>query len=289
MTFSEIFFFSSFFSLLAILITGFVVVASPYGWPQKSFLVHVPSDVQTYLSFFAVAIYLLPILVSGVFFVLLVWPKKQQIEPETDLDQPGPRRSFEDIVFPATNECSFTCSESLRSKKPTDSIDLSDYNQILKDVGLPYDSSYQDHSQERNEVADPFPILQSIASPQMEFGGLEASYPTEERRDSTSTSTGRVSRDLTNSIPNVTVKSRKSAERTAALRSLKTNLSITIIFCFTNLFLLIPSKTLKMYFCVISTSLLRALLPISTTVANFGTIRSVALKFLELMVYNLLG
>ena len=72
---------------------------------------------------------------------------------------------------------------------------------------------------------------------------------------------------------------RLEAERVSALRALKTNLMMILLFVASNLFLLIPSKVWQTYFCIVDTSIQKSLLPIVTTMANFGTVRSVAAQF----------
>ena len=64
--------FCSFIILLLINITAFVTLASPYGWPSKSFINHVPDNVQEWLVYIAVAIFIFPILISGTFYLLII-------------------------------------------------------------------------------------------------------------------------------------------------------------------------------------------------------------------------
>jgi hypothetical protein len=75
------------------------------------------------------------------------------------------------------------------------------------------------------------------------------------------------------------VANRQEAERVSAMRSLKTNLIMILLVFMSNFVLLIPSKVWQTYFCIVDTSIQKALLPIITTMANFGTVRSVARQF----------
>ena len=77
-------------------------------------------------------------------------------------------------------------------------------------------------------------------------------------------------------------KDKLEAERLAAMRSLKTNLILILFFFTTNLFLLIPSKNWQLFFGVSNTSFQKTLVPIATTMANFGTIRSVCSQYWRL-------
>ena len=77
-------------------------------------------------------------------------------------------------------------------------------------------------------------------------------------------------------------KDKLEAERLAAMRSLKTNLILILFFFSTNLFLLIPSINWQLFFGVSNTSFQKTLVPIATTMANFGTIRSVCSQYWRL-------
>jgi len=72
---------------------------------------------------------------------------------------------------------------------------------------------------------------------------------------------------------------KQEAERVSAMRSLKTNLIMVLFVGLSTLFLIIPSKMWQTYFCIVDTSIEKALLPIVTTMANFGTVQSVARQF----------
>jgi hypothetical protein len=63
--------FLAFFLLLLTNVVGFALFASPYGWPAKSFLKYVPPNIQIFLSIFAVSVFTLPVIVSGIFYILL--------------------------------------------------------------------------------------------------------------------------------------------------------------------------------------------------------------------------
>ena len=47
-------------------------MASPYGWPAKSFIEHVPANIQVNLSFIAVAVFILPVLISGIIYLKII-------------------------------------------------------------------------------------------------------------------------------------------------------------------------------------------------------------------------
>ncbi len=77
---------------------------------------------------------------------------------------------------------------------------------------------------------------------------------------------------------------RSYKEKMAAIRSLKTNLILILLFFVSGTFLIIPSQIWKTYFVIVDTAIQKALLPIVTTSANFGTVRSVGSKFWNLML-----
>jgi hypothetical protein len=82
---------------------------------------------------------------------------------------------------------------------------------------------------------------------------------------------------------NLVVK-RQEAERMSALRSLKTNLIMILLVGLSMMFLLIPSKTWQAYFCIVDTSFQKGFLPVVTTMANFGTVRTVATQLWKTVV-----
>ncbi len=77
---------------------------------------------------------------------------------------------------------------------------------------------------------------------------------------------------------------RSYEEKMAAIRSLKTNLILILLFFVSGTFLIIPSQIWKTYFVIVDTAIQKALLPIVTTLVNFGTVRSVGSKFWNLML-----
>jgi hypothetical protein len=82
---------------------------------------------------------------------------------------------------------------------------------------------------------------------------------------------------------NLVVK-RQEAERMSALRSLKTNLIMILLVGLSMMFLLIPSKTWQAYFCIVDTSFQKGFLPVVTTMANFGTVGTVATQLWKTVV-----
>jgi len=70
---------------------------------------------------------------------------------------------------------------------------------------------------------------------------------------------------------------RQEAEQMSALKSLKTNLVMILLVSLSILIILIPSKIWQTYFLIVNSSVLKVLLPIVTTMANFGTVQSLAI------------
>jgi len=234
-------------------------------------------------------------MVSGVFFALLIRPKPK-IAPETNSD-PQALKTFEEVrIPPIAEECSDSpCSSFESASRNQPENDAFDYNKILKEAGLPYDSpsKHTSHQKTRKKtkadpVDDPTPILEATANSEInsknrnsdEGNGMSNSLNEPQEVECQPNSSV---------ISGAKVHSRESAERTAAIRSLKTNFVIITIFCFSNLLYLIPSKTWAMYFCILGTSALRSLLPVATMMANFGTIRSVAANFFDMILYIFIG
>ena len=67
-------------------------------------------------------------------------------------------------------------------------------------------------------------------------------------------------------------------ERQAAVRALSTNFCIVFLFCLPNMFMLINSPWAK-YLCTLNMSVHKGLMPILTTIANFGTVRDVSSEY----------
>ena len=68
-------------------------------------------------------------------------------------------------------------------------------------------------------------------------------------------------------------------ERDLAIRSLGTNLLLFSLVILTSVLYLVPSPTWQSFFTAANESLQKGLLPTLSTMANFGTIRSVALQY----------
>jgi len=66
------------------------------------------------------------------------------------------------------------------------------------------------------------------------------------------------------------------AQILAAQRSLQTNLVLGGLFCITFCIVLLVSKSLRVYLTVILFSVMKAAMPLLTTLVNFGTVQSVA-------------
>ena len=68
-------------------------------------------------------------------------------------------------------------------------------------------------------------------------------------------------------------------EKTSAIRSLETNLLLIGLVIMMSVLFLVPSPTWQFFFIAANGSLQKGLLPTLSTMANFGTIRSVALQY----------
>jgi hypothetical protein len=67
-------------------------------------------------------------------------------------------------------------------------------------------------------------------------------------------------------------------ERKAAVRALTTNFCIVFFFCLPNFMMLIKSPWSR-FFSLINLSFHKCMMPVLTTIANFGTIREVCLQY----------
>ena len=69
------------------------------------------------------------------------------------------------------------------------------------------------------------------------------------------------------------------AQILAAERSLQTNLVLVLSFCLLFFIFIFVSKQLRLYFIVVVFSIMKAAMPLMTTLANFGTVQSVANQY----------
>jgi hypothetical protein len=79
---------------------------------------------------------------------------------------------------------------------------------------------------------------------------------------------------------------RPSMEIEAALRSMKTNLLMLLLFFLNFFLLLIPYDTWRVFWDLIVQSLLKFVLPTFTTISNFGPVREVVAIYLQRMFHR---
>jgi hypothetical protein len=74
---------------------------------------------------------------------------------------------------------------------------------------------------------------------------------------------------------------RFEVKKESTMRALKTNLLFSLFISLSLLALVFPSDSWSSYVICLLASVQKGLLPITTTMANFGTIRSVTMKFMD--------
>ena len=356
----------------------FYSFAGPYGWPAKSFIKYVPLNVQAFLSLVGVLVFTAPVVVSGIFYVLLVYSR---CKPGTNRvgEAPVELSSLEDDVFtePVSQSPKDIIQKSIKNDKFSGSFTNSlltiengtedqgcyfqenqfeikpmfDYNKILRESGQPYeDLTYKNSNNEssvckdgyfekegrknsrrnktkltkvnvthncskicindniyknRKEISCPkiFTIVEYPNTSQCIKNGqpipknvncewnsieIDTTFQKTENQNGSQTDKMTFARHSQSSsfqqqmqFTKITDKSRTEAERISALRSIETNLIMILWFYLSNIFLLFPSKFWKTYFCLVNTSIQKALLPLVTTIANFGTVRSLGTELLK--------
>ncbi len=283
----------------------------------------------------------LPIIISGIFYVLLVWSQfttafknnvnvvlePDSIEMVNNISNCIPELRYDALKTPTQDVQMMGHNEGNNKMQ---SVDF-DYNKILMESGMPFDTtvrnvecagenkdksrnvflvkdnskkatksglfyvltqcqnSVENHSTKQSNV-DNAPIENATDRNKIQTKGnmnssiLSLSVKNENEEDlitnlENQTINGDFQNDELATNEDLINEKQHLAEKTAAIKSLETNLILILIFCLSNLFFLIPSKILQTYFCIVSSSAQRALLPIVTTMTNFGTIRSVAFQF----------
>ena len=101
----------------------------------------------------------------------------------------------------------------------------------------------------------------------------------EQRNDSSTTRISKTKSDNT-----ITKKKKKEEiEKLAALRSMKTNLLMVLMFAALGLFTLVPTMKWKLFLFILFETILKCMLPIITTLSNFGPVKNVAKMYLNLI------
>ncbi len=304
----------------------FVVLASPYGWPYHSFVQNVPSNVQIFLAFFLLGVYSLPIVISGIFYILLVCAQSKNFKNNVGV-------VLESNSFELVNNIS-NCVQEMKycesKTQPSDvqligqheynenkSVDY-DYDKILMESGMPYETMNQvpnsiedglsqqkisacaskdsslDSIQIQTSKSNTLSIL-TLVSKNNDIGELMHNSK-ENQKAHTVKNDFKNEEMITNAemptndqmTTNEDLKNVEGhlAEKAAAIKSLKTNLILILICCLTLICVFFPSKLVQTYFFLFSSSIQRALLPIVTTMTNFGTVQSVAFQFWNILVKN---
>lgn len=144
-------------------IVCFTVFAMPYGWPDKDFINEIPSDVKKLLTIISLIVFTVPVVVSGIFYALLVVSKPNKVVPVNKRSSNPENESIfeENNIFGTynlnTNSCSQTNFVDEKSTKVDKNvIDKSlqlksinytyDYNQILRESGQPFDEKEMEKS-----------------------------------------------------------------------------------------------------------------------------------------------
>jgi hypothetical protein len=126
-----------------------MILAGPYGWPGKSLIHHVPVKVQYVLAFITVAVYSLPIIISGIFYIVLVCTEsspifKNNVGVVLEPNNFEMVNTFSNCAQQVNDYGSKTSPSEIQMIDPNEaqerkSIDY-DYNKILMESGLPYET-----------------------------------------------------------------------------------------------------------------------------------------------------
>ena len=86
---------------------------------------------------------------------------------------------------------------------------------------------------------------------------------------------------------NLKKKTKEEIERDAALRSMKTNLLMLALFIVYGFFPFVPTMKWKLFLLILFESMLKCMMPIVTTLSNFGPVKNVAKMYFNLIKYQL--
>lgn len=142
--------FAWFFFLVLINLVILKHIAGPYGWPAHPVVSNVPKNVQIYLFSICSVNITLPVIVSGIFYVKLVWFRsaslhRNKVEPVTEpvyhhhhQNSTTTPRSMKieegqkyDLAGSSSSHVNFVSKESKKISY--------DYNNILKESGQPFE------------------------------------------------------------------------------------------------------------------------------------------------------
>lgn len=130
--------FGSFIALLALDVSVFITLAGPYGWPKKSFIKHVPNEVKIIIVPLSSLMYCLPIIITGIFYGLLVRSRRKMVHELSSTAQQAHATSCGGDL----NQNQRVHVNVIKELQPS-----YDYDQILQDSGLI--SSYDNVQQYR--------------------------------------------------------------------------------------------------------------------------------------------
>ncbi len=374
--------FSCFGAIIFIDIGLLVVFATPHGWPSKGLIQHMPQNVKLLIISGWTILLALPVVVTGIFYVLLVWSRsssstsKKKLSNEAEVNRSTlNQRSLSLECYDELQEGQIDSvfelgqsgveddelSDRLQNKLAVTSFE---YNVILKQSGQHCEETKKKIVNQRREVfvchgyfgvkdigessltnnisfGNPLddnemceretkkttsgqqePILIHVreGDPELKISArqLTGQFNLHSRNETSnisenfafddimvdptfqgsnnSTTENELNNPTKNNIrsnkseanstilnENLVVK-RQEAEQMSALRSLKTNLIMILLVGLSMMFLLIPSKTWQAYFCIVDTSFQKGFLPVVTTMANFGTVRTVATQLWKTVV-----
>jgi len=242
-----------------------------------------------YLGFFAVAIFTSPVIISGIFYILLVCSrsKKSTSNKVHVALKFSDNEQINDEQFVENYNSNIPSINSKEMDEPTkievlgqESIELyrnlnlnesNTKNNVDKNND---ERSSQSHQRIENSIATPTDLKTSIIKSDLEDVRIDR---TETFDDSSI---------FENRLKTEQISDKNEAEKASAIRSLKTNFLLILMFSLSNLILFLPSKVWQTYFSLLETSIYKYLLPIFTTIANFGTIRSVGLQLWKILFKN---
>ena len=225
--------------------------AVPYGWPKKTFLHHVPFNLQIRVSAFFACVYVLPVLVSVTFYVILLTRRSKLFHNSVDLLMTEP-------VLSTLNHKEICCITQASGVPNYDSRG----ENCLYDLGANSSETTPDQSEQQNVEQK---SINEILGPKIEHDILSVNSVSQ------------------SNFENEQNKKRLEAEKESAMRALRTNLFLNVLSISGLSVWLIPSDSLRYHLIVFLMSVLKGFLPIATTMENFGTIRAVSMKFIRII------
>ena len=265
-------------------VSSVIAVMLPHGGFRNKSFFQMPKHIQFFATAIVVIFHCFPIVVSAVTYIALligVSKVKQQKEQQI-IEDNYQSRIFNNVYNSAqdhlTNQENSLGDHSVQNIESSVHSSIGDRSIPDEDVGPINTLSGQITKN-----------LQSI-QPRVICIDLDLTKSKQCSIDSRISSTTKGENAMPKAKPDCTIikkQKREENEQNAALRSMKTNLMMILMIAAVGLTTLAPTMKWKLFSLIIFESLLKCIMPIVTTLSNFGPTKKIAKMYFYLIKYQL--